>query len=142
MNRQAHAQAVLDRLATIPQDVHDGSVPDAEQPPYVVVYFSFRHLSAEERPGQSNLVFASLPFEVTVNVHSVGGGDTPALAARSARAVANQVALALLDWTPTVAGRSCRPVRHIDEFAAPPNEQTGQAYHDLTDVYRFTSHPA
>jgi hypothetical protein len=142
VTRQLHAAAVTARIDAQVDKVFDGYVPDGTVPPYVVVYFEYRRPTAEERPDASNLVFDSLPFQVTATVHSIGGGDNPALAARSARAIANQVELALLDWTPTVAGRSCSPMRQIGSFTSPPDEQTGVAYQGLVDEYRFHSQPA
>jgi hypothetical protein len=142
VTRQLHAAAVITRIDAQVDQVFDGQVPDGTTPPYVVVYFDYRRPTAAERPDASNLAFDSLPFQVTATVHSVGGGDDPRLAARSARAVANQVELALLDWTPAVAGRNCSSMKQIDGFMQPPDEETGVTYVDLADVYRFHSQPA
>jgi hypothetical protein len=136
---QLHAQAVLDRLGASGSPaltVHDGRVPDAAVPPYVLVRVAVRNLGAAERPDASNLILQSLPIQTTVRVYSV------AETARAVRAVTNRVSVALLDWTPAVTGRSCSPLRHDESFDVDPDEQTGIAYHEVVDVYRFTSHPA
>lgn len=145
MTSQLHAQAVLDRLAASGSPaltVHDGVVPASGLPPYVLVRFSVRSLGAAVRPDASNLVMQSLPVEVTARVYSVGDVTVPALAPRSTRALANRVSAALLDWTPSVAERSCTPLRHIDSADLSPDEATGRTYFEVVDVYRFTSHPA
>lgn len=139
MTAQLHAQAVLDRLGshgTPVLTVHDGVVPDAAAPPYVLVRFAVRSLSARDRPDASDLIMRSLPVEVTARIHSV------AESARAVRALTNRVSAALLDWAPTVTDRSCTPMRHLDSADMAPDEQTGMAYHEVADVYRFTSHPA
>lgn len=144
MTAQLHAAAVLDRLKTSGSPalvVFDGRVANAAVPPYVLVRFTTRYLSAGVRPDLSDLTFASRAVEVTARVYSVGGGSTGDLAARSARAITNRVAAALLDWTPTITGRTCSPMRHIDSFDQPVDEQTGAVYAEVVDDYRFTSHP-
>lgn len=139
MSIQDHAAAVLAQLGTSGSPaltVHDGRVRDARStPPYLVVRFTVRALGARDRPDASDLVMRSLSLEVTARVYSVAGN------AGAARALTQRVMTALLDWTPTVAGRSCSPMRHLDSWETPPDEQTGTAYHELGDEYRFTSYP-
>ena len=139
MTAQLHVQAVLDRLGAHGSPVLtvlDGRVPDGSVPPYVLVRCTVRTLGARDRPDASDLIMRSLPVEVTARIHSVGES------ARAVRALTNRVSLALLDWTLTVTGRSCAPMRHIDSADMPPDEATGVNYHEVADVYRFTSHPA
>lgn len=139
MTAQLHVQAVLDRLGAHGSPVltvHDGRVPDGTVPPFVLVRCTVRSLGARDRPDASDLIMRSLPVEVTARIHSVGES------ARAVRALTNRVSAALLDWTPTVADRSCSPMRHIDSADMPPDEATGINYHEVADVYRFTSHPA
>jgi hypothetical protein len=139
---QIHAAAVLDRLRTSGAPaltVYDGKVPDTQPPPvppYVLVRFTFITLDAGQRPDASNLRFDSRPMQVTARVYSIGSN------AQAMRALTNRVAVALLDWRPSVAGRSCSPVRHIDSFPVVPDEQTGTTYFEAGDDYRFTSVPA
>jgi hypothetical protein len=136
---QEHAQAVLDRLITFGSPAltaHDGRVPDGAVPPYLLVRFTARALGARDRPDASDLVMRSLPLEVTARIYAVSGN------ARGARALTQRVMTALLDWEPMVPGRSCSPMRHLDSWETPPDEQTGVTYAELGDEYRFTSHPA
>ncbi len=145
MTRQLHAQAVLDRLTAQPAlagKVHDGRVRDNAVPPYVLVRFDFRRPTASERPDASDLTFSSLAFMVAATVVSVGGGSDDDLAARAARAVANQVEVALLGWSPSVAGRSCGPVKQTSSFGSPADEESGVTYVELSDEYEFYSQPA
>lgn len=145
MTAQLHAAAVLDRLGTSGDPdlvVFDGKVPRPPDvptlpvPPYVLVRFTYRYLGARDRPDASDLTFASRAFEMTTRVYSV------ARTAQGIRALTNRVSVALLDWAPTVTGRNCSPMRHIDDFEVAPDEQTGTTYFQLGDDYRFTSYPA
>lgn len=139
MTAQLHAQAVLDRLRTHGSPVitvHDGQVPDGALPPYALVRFTFRYLTAADQPSSSNLSFESRALETTARVYAVGAS------AQSARAIYNRAAVALLNWSPTVAGRSCSPIRQIDSFDTPADESTGVDYFEAGADYRFTSIPA
>lgn len=145
MSAQDHAAAVLAQLAASGSPaliVFDGKVPEPPEvpvlptPPYLLVRFTFRSQGADVRPDASDLTFRSVALECTARVYSVTAN------ARAARALVNRVSVALLDWTPTVASRSCSPMRHIDSFEAPPDERTGTTYFEVVDDYRFTSYPA
>jgi hypothetical protein len=146
MTAQLHAAAVIARLTTSgapPLKVFDGRVPDKDPatgvlpvPPYVLVRFDFVNLSATARPDASDLTLRSRAFQVTARVYSV------ATTAAGVRALQNRVSVALLDWSLAVAGRNCSPMRHIDTFGPPPDEDTGTDYFEAGDDYRFTSHPA
>jgi hypothetical protein len=83
----------------------------------------------------SDLTFRSLKFSGTITLHSV------ATTAEGARKVSGRVTSALLDYTPVVTGRVCGPVRHVDDFMAQPDEETGTNYFTLVDVYRIVSWP-
>jgi len=145
VTRQLHAAAILARLAAAPGTpaavVYDGSVPESVpgvEPArvYMVARFAFRKLTATESPGTTALSFDSTTQQVDVTVHSVGTD------ARSTRGVAGRAELQLLNWTPTVAGRSCTPVRQIESTTLPPNEAMGVLVEQQSDVYRFISIPA
>lgn len=145
MTAQLHAAAVLAQLRTSGDPdltVFDGKVPRPPEvptlpvPPYVLVRFTFRWLGARDRPDASDLTMRSRAFQVTARCYSV------ATTAQGIRALTNRVSVALLDWTPSVTGRNCSPMRHDDDFEVPPDEQTGTAYFQLGDDYRFTSYPA
>lgn len=148
MTAQLHAAAVLARLGSSGSPalkVFDGKVPDKDPatgqqvfiaPPYVLVRFSVQYLGARERPDASDLAARSRAVQVTARVYSV------AASAQGVRALTNRVAVALLDWVPTVTGRNCSPMRHMDDFESEPDEGTGADYFQVVDDYRFTSHPA
>jgi hypothetical protein len=141
---QLHAQAVLDRLRSSGSPaliVYDGEVKDPADPnkvinpPYVLMYFSGRYQGAAEDPAGSDLMFRSRRFSSTMRIHCV------ATSAAGARALSNRVTVALLDYTPAVTGRSCTPIRHVDDYTGGPDETTGVDYHDQVDVYRLDSWP-
>lgn len=134
---QAHANAVLALLdaddAPPALVVLDGAVPDNVSPPYVLVYFG--DSSPEGADGHS-LTGTSDRFVMRIVAHCVGGNQI------AARAVAQRVRAALLDVTPTVAGRQCFPIRHEDGQPTQRDESTGVLVMDKVDVYRLESLPA
>lgn len=138
--KEAHAQAfltLLDADNTAPAlVVLDGAVPQGTLPPYVLVYTSLLVPGADAEPDKSNLDFSSIALRGRAVCHSVGGNAT------AARAVATRVFNALLDITPTVALRSCSPIRWVDGLAPERNEVIGTLIVDAVDVYEFTSTPA
>jgi hypothetical protein len=130
-----HAAAVLallDADNTAPALlVFDGVVPAGTSPgptPYVVVYFE---------SGHPDLTFtgATHRFDLRIICHSVAGGN------QSVRIVADRVAAALLNVTPTVSGRTCWPIRW--ESGSPPirHERTGDLVMNAVDVFVLTSIP-
>lgn len=132
-----HAAAVLALLRAAPGStplvVLDGYVSSGTVPPYVLVYFSdLDPEDADSRPLEE----APGRYVVWAYCHSVGGN------ADAARKVANRVRSALLGAVPTVAGRSCFPIRR--EEGSPPDrdESTGSLVMDKVDVYRLASEPA
>lgn len=137
---QAHAQSILDLLDadnTAPAlVVLDGKVPTGTVAPYVLVYFRFARPGADAEPDKADLSFDQVSLRVVATAHSVGG------TASAARAVAVRVAAALLNVTPSVASRSCFPVRWSDGRDAQHDETTGATVFDQVDVYEFTSVPA
>jgi hypothetical protein len=139
VSAQAHATAVLDRLRTHGTPVltvHDGKVPDAATPPYVLVYFTALTPPAEAAADKVDLGFDSDVVDMSAYCHCVGANG------QAARALTARVRAALLNWTPTVASRSCFPMRHIDNFQPQRDEQTGTTYFDVVDVYRLVTVPA
>jgi len=136
---EAHAQAfltLLDADNTAPAlVVLDGEVPQGTLPPYVLVYTSLRVPGADVEPDKSSLGFDSIAARGRAICHSVGGN------AIAARTVATRVRTALLDVTPTVASRTCTPIRWVDGQDAQRDEQTGAPVFDQVDVYEFTSTP-
>lgn len=136
MTVQAHAAALLallDADNTPPAlVVLDGHVPAGQQPPYVLVYL--RGVSPEDAESRS-MAGPSERFVLTATCHSVGA------TAMAARVVAQRVRAALLDVRPTVAGRSCFPIRHEESVEPQRDETTGVLLMDQVDVYRLESVP-
>lgn len=134
---QDHADALLALLRADvgppPLAVHDGRVPNAGVPPYVLVYFADTDPEeADSRP----LTGRSERYVVRAYCHCVGGDQV------AARAVAARVRAALLDAVPTVAGRRCHPIRREDGQPTTRDETTGTLVMDKIDVYRLESVPA
>jgi hypothetical protein len=144
VTEQLHAAAILARLVAAPGSpsmvVHDSKVPDAPDPgsvpPYVVVRFEFRNLTAAESPATTSLTFDSVTWRIDVRVHSVG------VDARATRAVKARVRTQLLNWAPTVTNRSCAPLRQIESVTLEPNEAMNVPVEQVSDTYRFQSQPA
>lgn len=129
-----HAAAVLALLNAVTSPaltVYDGKVPSGIDPaatPYVLLYFE---------PGRLDVTFEGFTpdFLLRARCHCVGGN------AKAARMVADRVATALLDVTPTVAGRSCDRIRWEESLPPQRDESTGQTVMDQVDVYAFMSVP-
>lgn len=130
---QAHADAILGLLrADLGLAVHDGHVPDGATPPYVLVYIA----DADPQGVSSPLTGESKRHVTRAYCHSVGGNHI------ASRAVAQRVRTALLDVTPTVAGRTCWPIRREEGQPAERDETTGTPLIDMVDIYRLESVPA
>lgn len=135
--------ALLDAAKVPPGEVYDGEVLQEDAgatppaPPYVVAYLAHRVVEPAADPDTSSLgQMQSGRAVTTVYVHSVGG------TAAAARAVAGWAGSALVDVVPTIAGRSCWPIRHEDGQPPRRDEKTGTAIFDKVDVYRLDSVPA
>lgn len=133
MSQDPHATALLGLLQAHPHlagRVHDGAVPDNTTPPYVLVYLNRLDNGAED------LTHGTARAVVRAYCHCVGSN------ADAARIVAGNVREALLDVVPTVAGRTCYPIRN--EATNPPqrDESTGAVVLDQVAVYRLESVPA
>lgn len=131
-----HAAAVLALLdadnASPALVVLDGKVPTGVAPPYVLVYVADN--DPEQAESQS-LTGRSERYVVRAYCHSVGSNG------QAARMVADRVRAALLDVVPTVAGRSCFPIRREDGQPPQRDESTGTLVMDRVDVYRLESLP-
>jgi hypothetical protein len=133
---QDHAAAVVALLEAVPLlTVYDGEAPKDAAPPYVLVYTYRAAPDAGQAPDKSDLTFASRAVELWIYAHCVGVNST------AARQIADDVEGALLDVTPTVANRSCFPIRWREGSPSHRDEETLRSYHDLTDVYALTSIP-
>lgn len=132
---QDHADAVLNLLrADSLLTVYDGQVTGTADH-YVLVY-TFRQLpSGELAPDKTSLVGDSTTVDMRFYCHCVG------VDAIAARAVQGRVQTALLDVTPSVAGRNCFPIRWSEGTQAARNEETGSLVVDAVDVYSLVSVP-
>lgn len=132
---QDHADAVLGLLrADSLLTVYDGQVTGTADH-YVLVY-TFRQLPGGEiAPDKTPLTGDSTTVDMRFYCHCVG------VDAIAARAVQGRVQTALLDVTPSVAGRACFPIRWIDGTQSNRNEETGALVVDAVDVYGLTSVP-
>lgn len=130
-----HAAAVLALLdadnTAPPLVVYDGRVPNGVSVPanpYVLAYFA---------GGWPDLTFTSvtLTFQLRITLHCVGGN------AQAARMVSDRARAALLDVKPTIASRSCYPIRW--DLSLPPrrDETTGSMVMDQVDEYVLSSIP-
>lgn len=137
---QAHAQVVLDLLDadnTAPAlVVHNGEVPAAARPPYVVVYFVFRTPSGTDEPDKVSLEAHSDVLYTSAYCHSVGGNQYASLA------VGGRVRAALRGIIPAVAGRVCGPIAFADGSPVRRDETTGVSVFDFTEVWEYVSLPA
>jgi hypothetical protein len=142
---QDHAGALIgllrvaSHLVVFPvEDGADGSgsanVPHRTAPPYVSVHVTFGRALGPD-PVNPTLDMRSGRATARAYCHCVGRDDV------GARAVAQLVEAALLDVRPTIAGRTCFPIRF--ESAEPPrsDESTGLLVANLTVVYRLDSVP-
>jgi hypothetical protein len=134
---QDHTAAVMALLAADSQlTTYDGAVPKTPAAQYALVYFYIETPDGQTAPDKISLTYASNAINVRAYVHCVG--STPS----AARAIAGRVRQALLDVTPTVAGRSCWPIRWIEGQPPQRDEETLQSVFDLVDVYGFSSVPS
>jgi hypothetical protein len=115
--------------------VYDGIVDKATPNAYVVVYTFRQRPDGLTAPDKVPLTGTSIAVDMRMYCHCVGA------TAAAARLVQGRVEAALLDRTPSVAGRSCFPIRLIDGQQAGRNEETGTPVFDIVDVYGWTSVP-
>jgi hypothetical protein len=136
---QAHANAVLALLdadnAPPALVVYDGVVPDGGTAPYVLVYMYLMTPDGLAAPDAVPLTFDSDVVDWWIYCHCVGGN------AAAARSVSDRVRVALLNVTPTIAGRSCFPIRWREGQPPQRSEETLQTVFDQVDVYGLRSVP-
>lgn len=108
---------------------HNPATSKSWPPPYLLTYFD---------AGNPDLSFVgrSHTFQLGITCHSVG------VTARAARLVADNTRTALLDVTPTVAGRKCYPIRWDSGVPPQRDESTGSTVFDQVDIYVLRSVPA
>lgn len=131
-----HAGALLGLLRANPllaNVVYDGRPPRVPDLPYVVAYI---HVEFPKIADGNTLAGDSRTALTRAICHCVGA-DTPA-----ARAMGYQVRAALLDVTPTVAGRDCDQIGQESSQVPTKDESTGTPVMDQVDTYHFYSYPA
>ncbi len=136
---QDHANAVLALLDADNVNpalvVYDGVVPDGGSTPYVLVYFYVATLDGPAAPDKVPLTLNSDVIELWIYCHCVGGS------AAAARAVSARARAALLNVTPTIAGRTCFPIRWRQSQPPQRSEETLQLSMDQVDVYGLVTLP-
>jgi hypothetical protein len=127
MTAQLHVTAVLGLLTGAGVTCHDGAVPANPSYPYAVLYIN------EGDHDETDLTSASRQQTYDVQITAVGA------TAASARICATKARVALVDVIPTVAGRTCWPVREDRDITL-----TGTATHPFyaVDTYRVASLPS
>lgn len=137
-----HADVFLARVATGASPtltVYDGKVPDPtpnpSSNPYVVVRFVFYTQTAEQAPSIVALNNDAWPLQTDAYTYSVGGSEA------ASRAVASQVYSRLVGYTPTLSGRTCFSIRHVDSAPRDPDETTGVAVGTTAHIYRLVTDP-
>lgn len=143
MTIQAHANAVLGLLVppAVTATVLDGAVPKAVPPalpqarPYLLVYMYLETPDGLQAADAVSLTFDSDVADFWIYCNCVGDD------AVAARAVSAQARLALLNVTPTVAGRACFPIRNRASQPPQRDEETGPLVMNQRDVYIFRSVP-
>lgn len=124
-----HITGYLTLLVAAPQTVYREKIPAGATRPYFRAYF---HI---EYPETESLTFTSDRAVAWLYLHCVGDNDAAvSITAKAARDV-------LLDITPTVAGRTCFPIRLDHSLPPQPDESTGVLVMDQVDVYRLESVP-
>lgn len=132
---QDHATAVLDLLrADTALTVYDGIVTGTADH-YVLVYTFRQQPGGDTAPDKTALTGDSSTVDMRFYCHCVG---TDAVAARAIQA---RVQTALLDVTPTVAGRACFPIRWVEGQQARRDEDTLASVFDAVDVYSLVTVP-
>lgn len=138
MSAKKHADAMLTLArGTGPgsaMTVLDGANPDNVPPPYVLVYFA--DTDPEDADSRSMEDAPDGRFVLRGYFHLVG--ET----AEATRALAEKLRARLHGATPTIAGRSCFPIRREDNTPPRRDESTGRLVMDRVDVYRLSSEPA
>lgn len=133
-----HAEAVLDLLTPLAvldipvYEVRDGgqqTIPNAAQPPYVAIHMvPQRALGPTFEAGSTRMV-------MRIITHSVGNNEL------AARFISDQVAEALLDARPHIAGRNPAPIRQDVGQDPRVDETTGVSVITITEAWRLETLP-
>lgn len=132
----AHADAGLDLIEAAGLTVYRGKLPPnitALTPPWVLVYSA---VDWPDMDGDHGLDHASSTCVTTWYCYCSGTTDTSVLA------VSGRVRAALLDVTPTIAGRVCFPIGQTGSEPARPHELTGTSVLTALSIYELRTRPA
>ncbi|MGG7450557.1 hypothetical protein ACQ3HE_06670 [Plantibacter auratus] len=132
MTVRAHKAAVLARLREDPVlalKTFDSVVPDKTPVPYVVVYSDQAVWSSER------LDFAQIAADFSFMIHAVG--ERP----DQAQAVAERVYAQLMNFRPTVVGRSCWPMKAEASQPVRPDRDGEVTLWTAVDVFDLHSTP-
>lgn len=127
MSRE-HANAVLTIAQAIPNvTVYDTQAPAKPALPYAVLRFDSGVRS------RTSLLASSTRVTTTVTCTSVG------VDRGQSQGVAERVADGVVDQRPTVAGRTCSPIEHVDSRPSQMDSQVSPPLFYAVDVFRFVS---
>lgn len=120
--------AILERLTAAPLKAFDSPPPSTTATPYVVVYFDGAPLSSDRE--------ADVRVQRDHGFQSVVVGSSAPMV-KNAR---ERLVLALSDWRPTVAGRSCGKVDHDGTQPVRPDPaMPDRTLYIATDQWRVVS---
>lgn len=127
MSRE-HANAVLALAQAVPNiNVYDTQAPAKPSLPYAVLRFDSGVRDRTAITAASNMVTTT----VTCTAVGVDRGQS--------QGVAERVADALIDQRPTVSGRTCSPVEHLDSRPSQMDSAVNPPLFYAVDVFRFIS---
>lgn len=127
MSRE-HANAVLALAQAIPNiNVYDTQAPEKPPMPYAVLRFD------SGVRGRTAITASSNMTTTTVSCTAVG------VDRGSSQGVAERVADALVDVRPTIAGRTCSPIEHLDSRPSQMDLDVKPPLFYAVDVFRFVS---
>lgn len=129
---RAHKNAVLARLredAILADSTFEGEV-SARPARYCTVYVDSGFRQVERFTGGSGVA------DFSFTIHSVGSTQ------EQAQLVAERVFAQLLDWTPTIAGRNSRRMRHVASRPVAYDTDIDPPLYFAVDVFDLTTAPA
>lgn len=131
-----HVTAFLALLTGAGLTAYDGQVDDDPAATYVLVYSYFETPDGLAAPDAVSLMAASVVLDPRMYVHCVGSTSA------SARAIAARVRAAVLDVAPSIAGRTCFPIRWREGQPVRRDEEIpGTPVFDQAEVYGWRSLP-
>lgn len=125
MSRE-HANAVLALAQAVPNlNVYDTQAPAKPALPYAVLRFD------SGVRGRTNILPTSTAVTMTVTCTAVG------VDRGQSQGVAERVADAIVDVRPTVTGRTCSPIEHVDSRPSQMDSAVAPPLFYAVDVFRF-----